>query len=93
MPHVDRHLHDHRARSPGSQSMERAPHDVTRLLRFADELAPLDDGFPASHSTKVGSNMHRLQRITARQYQDRYVVSVGLGEAADRVLCTGLATA
>ena len=88
--HVRRHFHQHRPRPPGAQGMEGAPHHMAGLVRAGDDLDSLQHRLPGSCRDGVRTHEEHVQRIAARQRQNRHVVRIGLGQTADRVLRAGL---
>ena len=84
--HVRRHLHQHWPRPPGTQRVERPPHDVASLIGPGDHLRPLEHRRPGSGGHRVGAHEEHVQRIAAGQRQNGHVVRIRLRQPAHGVL-------
>ena len=70
--------------------MERPAHDVAGLVGAGDDFGALEYAFPGAGRKEVGTHEQHVEGIAARQRENRHIVGIGLGEAADGVLGAGL---
>ena len=89
VPHVVRHLDQHRPAAPGAQPREGAAHDRGQLLARRDRLGRLGDAAHLDAGIVVALDPGEPARIAARHHQDRHRLAPRLRDAAIGVLGAG----